>query len=184
MKPDITLALGGRTGAGKTTVGRRLADALGVPLVSFGDFVRSEAEIRGLGHEREILQCLGQNLIGTLGWTAFCERALAAAGVELPHVSVIEGVRHVEVIQALRSLYTPLRVRFVWLDVTDEDRAARLRARGDDPQLLASWERHETEHQVLGALPAAANLRVASDDGAVQRIVDWIGHGNPARDSP
>jgi shikimate kinase len=175
MRHDTTIALAGRTGAGKTTVGERLAEALAVPLASFGAFVRSQADARDLDHERETLQTVGQSLIETLGWPTFCAQTLAAAGVEPPKVCVVEGVRHVEAVRTLRSLYSPVAVALVWLDAPDEQLATRLRARGEDPTLQPQWERHETERQVLDDLPAAADFRVASDDEATPRIVAWIG---------
>lgn len=174
MTADTTIALAGRTGAGKTTVGERLAEAFSVPLASFGGFVRSQADARGLDQERETLQDLGQLLIETLGWTRFCVETLAAVGVKPPAACVVEGVRHVEAVVALRSLYSPVAVTFVWLDISDKERVARLWGRGDDPRLLTSWERHEIERQALDALPEAADLRVPSDDAAAARIIESI----------
>lgn len=168
--------MAGRTGTGKTTVGARLAEALSVPLVAFGDFVRSEADARSLDHERETLQDLGRLLIQTLGWAGFCTRTLEAAGVEPPQVCIIEGVRHIEAVETLRSLYSPVPVTFVWLDASEEERAARLRARGDDPRRMSAWESHEIERQTLDSLPASADFRVASDDAAADRIIQAISH--------
>jgi CMP/dCMP kinase len=44
----IRIVLNGALGAGKTSVGKMLAELLGVPFISTGDFFRAEAEERGI----------------------------------------------------------------------------------------------------------------------------------------
>lgn len=177
-----SIALAGGIGSGKTTIAGQLAARLGLPRVGFGDHVRDVARERGIAAARESLQSLGEELAGR-GWEPFCRAVLAQADWRPGRALVIDGVRHMETVDVLRSLMSPGGVRLVVIATPDELRAARVKARdaaaaGD----LVRADAHSTEAQVRTALPAAADLVV---DGSrppaviVDEIVAWLAGRKP-----
>ena len=177
--PQLVVALSGRTLSGKSSVTRVLSERLGWPSVSFGDFVRAEAAERGLPDSREVLQDLGQDLISELGWEDFCVATLDNAGLDSKSAPcIIEGVRHVDALSALRSAFSPASVLHVHLDVSDELRAVRLEAAGIPEVQGEEWEEHMTERDVAEILPEEADLRVTVTGQSVEvtagEIQTWI----------
>lgn len=174
----LVIALSGRTKAGKSTIAQALAEQLGWPSASFGDYVRNEARRAGRPDDRETLQELGAELIVRLGWDEFCRRTLAHGGIEHgPTPCVVEGVRHLDALQGLRQVVQPLPVYLVHLDVVDEERDRRLASEGVSAERGAAWERHSTERDVAEALPDRADLRVAVEETPerpVAAITDWL----------
>ncbi len=181
MRDDgvLVLALAGRTKAGKSTIARALGERLGWPWASFGEYVREEAQRTGRTDAREDLQELGAELIAGLGWEEFCRRTLAYAGLDSDSAPcIVEGVRHIEALTALRDLFTAVRVYLVHVDVPDEERERRLQAEGIARERASAWERHSTERDVIEALPARAELRIRAGqfpEPSVNAIVDWLG---------
>jgi dephospho-CoA kinase len=168
------LAVAGRIAAGKTTVSSLLSDRLRWPQASFGAFVRAKASEQGIAEDREHLQALGEELIATLGWQDFCQQTLALAGLDQTTVPcVIEGVRHVEAVEALRELFAPSQVGLIYLELDDAQQASRLPGTVAGGR-VAAWEKHSTEADVLGPLRDLADLVVASDGQALAKILVWL----------
>lgn len=180
MRDDgkLVLGLSGRIRAGKSTLTSALAQRLGWPTASFGHFVRSQAIRRQIGEDRDTLQALGEELISTLGWHEFCERMLGHAGLSpSTEPCIIEGIRHVEALQTLRGIFSPWPVYLVHVQTSEPQREVRLQRDGISPEQAAKWSQHSTERDVLDALPALADLSVASDgspDGAVEQVLSWL----------
>jgi len=176
------LAISGRIGAGKSSLAAELHKLLGWPRASFGEFVRAEANRRQLVESRENLQDLGAELITTLGWPEFCARTLAAVGLGANSVPcVVEGVRHVDALTALRDFFAPVPVYLVHVEVPDEQRAQRMASEGIDSRQAEGWAQHSTERDVAHALPAAADVRVATAgtvEEAVRVVSDWLESGS------
>src|SRR5277367_1473587 len=98
------IALAGPTKSGKTTLARRLAASLAVPSGSFGDQVRKEAIRRGLnGHFKGDLQTLGAEMVERDA-KGFCEAVFSDAGYRSGQGLVLDGVRHVRVLNVIKSL--------------------------------------------------------------------------------
>lgn len=180
MRDDgrLVIALSGRTKAGKSTIAYALAEQLGWSSASFGDYVRDQARRANQPEDREALQELGAELIARLGWDEFCRRTLAHAGIEEPSTPcIVEGVRHLDALDALRRVFEPFPVYLVHLDVANEERDRRLASEGVSAERGAAWERHSTERDVAQALPDRADLRVPvgeTPEQPVAAIIDWL----------
>lgn len=172
------IALAGRTRAGKTTLAERLAGDLGCRQASFSSFVRAEAVARGLDQERLTLQDLGAEMIATLGPVTFARGALEHAGLSSRNAPfVIEGVRHLTVLEGLRQVAKPVPVALVYLAVSDQARNSRLAAEGISAEEGRRWEAHSTERDVLHGLEAVADIVVDADrdrDFAANTVEDWL----------
>lgn len=126
---------------GKSTVARGIAEQNDGLLLSFGDLVRSEAQRRALDGDRATLQELGQRLHAAWGPRVLSEALLQQRRADI----VIEGVRHLDVLEALRELLPDLVVAYLTAppEVLDE----RWVLRGaTDPRAKAT--RHQVESEL------------------------------------
>jgi dephospho-CoA kinase len=175
----IAVGVAGRIGSGKTTLAAELADQIGCPRASFGEFVRSVALTRGLDStDRTILQDLGEELIAN-GWTPFVEAVLQQADYSSGPI-VIDGVRHCTAIEILRSLLDPISLVVVAVDITDEQRRDRLRERGIQSDDVSSADSHANESEVddviqIADLVIPGYLTVSE---ACSTVLEWISANN------
>lgn len=170
------VALAGRTRAGKTTLATALGRRLAWPTTSFSAFVRATATRRGLPESRRTLQDLGAAMIEDEGARAFVLGALAQAGA-LNGPFVIEGVRHLVTLEALRQVVRPRALGLIYLKVSDGERDRRLELEGVAAAEGRVWETHSTERDVLDALDRAADLVIEADrpqDFVADTAIDWI----------
>ncbi|MBN8490330.1 MAG: AAA family ATPase [Burkholderiales bacterium] len=154
----FVVGLSGHRGSGKTWLANELASTRGFAQASFGDVVRSEALRLGLVPTMEVLQDLGGQLIHEWGTPGLCRRALSSVPPDSD--VVIEGIRHAEVLHALRNLAAPRQFVFVFVDLDVQARRRRLQARDGDDGLTRDAHLVEAE---VDRLKALANLVV---DGA------------------
>jgi dephospho-CoA kinase len=150
------VCLAGGIASGKTTVAQALIGALpNCSARSFGDVVRRYAQAAGLPLARATLQDTGVRLI-VEGWPRFVDELLS----ELPpdaDVLIVDGVRHVEVVDELRGRFPGAALRLIFLYADDATAHARLTERGDDPDAL----RHRVESSLL-QIAEIADLRIES----------------------
>jgi len=172
----LVLAFSGAIASGKTSISTTVARLLGCPRVSFGDQVRRVAGDRGLPASREQLQALGESLVCEQP-DDFCRAVLRQAdwtpGVGL----VIDGVRHEEILEKLRTLVRPSELRLIFIQADENTRAARRLGTGRVPGPLAASDAHSTERQVMDTLPALADLLVDGTgdiDILAEEIVRWV----------
>jgi dephospho-CoA kinase len=156
------VGIAGAIGSGKSELSRTLARELNAERVSFGDFVRREAEARGVESTRENLQRLGEQLIDELGAPGFVRRVLT----ELPPADllVVDGVRHLAVDEALRMIAAQYVLVFVAVD--DDTRRQRLAERQGHDVDLAALDQHSTEHEVPLLRERAATVVDGTDSAA------------------
>lgn len=177
--PPLVLTISGRTRAGKTTLATELSESLRWPWTSFSSYVRAEAQRRGIPETRRALQDLGAGLIDELGAEEFCRRMLEHGTVSVESAPfIVEGVRHLAVLKALRRVLAPAKVLHVHLDVSDAERNRRLAGEGVSAAEGQQWERHSTERDVLAGLPGAADLLVDADrarEEVANTVVEWLG---------
>lgn len=184
MRP-VALAFAGRIASGKTTLSSTVAQVLGWPRVAFGDYVRSVAAARGLGIEGHVLQELGACLIEEQGWGDFCRSTLAQASAwRAGRPIVIDGIRHAEVLEALRPLVAPADLLVILLKAPDETRLARLRARRNATRDRRRADTHSTEVQLGSTLPPLADLIIDGRRPVNDLVADVLALvQGPTRDS-
>jgi predicted kinase len=156
----------GRVAVGKTTVSDALASALGINRTGFGDEVRARAAAAGRESTREVLQEIGEHLVAT-DPQGFCAAVLARGNYRLGAGLVIDGIRHVDVLELVRRMVAPDRLVHVHVDSSEQLRQDRLESRNrpGDVAILADVEKHSTERQVVDGLPQRADIIVnAADD--------------------
>lgn len=134
---SVAVSISGQIGSGKSTVVDELAKLHGWDIVSFSKYVRYQAASRNLPATRKSYQLLGQKLFVELGPYQFLKDAIefnmcSSRGV------LFDGIRHVEIVQALRRLYPKCIV--VFLDVTDLIRFSRFTSRSAAHDRTLSFE--------------------------------------------
>ena len=145
---NIVIAFAGRIGSGKSTVSRALAESLGFSRASFGDYVRTIAEQRGLTPNREVLQGIGTELIEQ-GWELFCKAVLSLARWEKGDSVIIDGIRHIEAIQTLIRITAPSKFVLIFISIKEGERKARLPRKGIyEKEEQIKIDSHSTEIQV------------------------------------
>ena len=175
MKP-IVVGLAGPIGSGKTTIGARLADSLGVPFGSFGRIIRTIARNKGIPESRENLQRLGQQLVEN-DPERLCRDVLKDMGWQPGMSVVIEGIRHLTIVDALRQLTRPVPFRLVYIDIDLRTELARTSLSSNAMQ---QYQLDATEIQ-LPNLRDISDIRVSGTspiDETVAQIRNAIGVGN------
>jgi shikimate kinase len=164
LSPDLSIALVGLMGAGKSTVGQKLARRLALPFVDA---------------DREIEQAAGLDIAAIFeryGEAEFREgeRRVIARLVHGP-VQVIAAGGGAFINDATRALLLA-RCRVVWLDAAPETLAGRVGRRGHRP-LLADRDPHAALAALAEArnpIYAAAHLRIDAGAGDCALVVDRI----------
>jgi dephospho-CoA kinase len=163
----------GPMGSGKSSVSKMLAARAGIGWTSFGGVVREIALERGAPASRESLQALGAKLVESER-ESFCRRVVEATTVGSSESAVIDGLRHVGVLQELRHIVRPRMIVCVYVDASRQKRVERLKGRdGVTAEQLSLLESHSTESEVEGQLKAIADF-VAENRDSVEECVDSI----------
>lgn len=178
MKPAV-IAFSGSIASGKSTLSQETAKTLQWKRASFGDYVRSVAQSRGLANSREVLQAIGADLLQR-DMEGFCRTVLAQAGWQLGQPLVIDGIRHVEVLDNLKQIVAPMPLFLVLVTVDESTRTNRLLERGMvDLEKYQHLEQDSTEQQVKSALANIADLVMDSGhplEENVEQLVSWLKH--------
>lgn len=157
---SLVVCFSGRIGSGKTSVSQRVAETLQGAWTGFGDFVRSEASSRGLdAGRRDVLQDLGAKLISEHGIAWLCTQVIARAHWQPDRPLIIDGVRHVLVLEELRAQLARHLVVLIHLKFEETGQ----RPSEMDAESRERAENHSTEKDVTRALPARAALVVSAD---------------------
>ena len=176
MKP-VVLAFSGPIASGKTTIAHAIAETLNWRFASFGDFVRKEAHRRQLESSRKVLQDLGNEIISQ-GWESFCQAVLVDSGWICGQGLIIDGIRHIEGLETVRKLVSPVPTFLAFVQIDDQTRRARLHEKNIlKGRELKRIDTHDTERQVKGILEGVADVIV---DGAlpveitVRDLIIWL----------
>jgi dephospho-CoA kinase len=154
LKPAV-ICFSSRMGAGKSTLANSLAGSLGWGHTSFGDYVREIARQRGSEQSREVLQQIGEELIST-DVQAFSQAVISE--VDWQKGCVVDGIRHIQVLQAIKVIVRPLPTFLVFVEVDESVRRKRLRERGMTDEQIDAADQHSTEAQIGGALKQQADI--------------------------
>jgi hypothetical protein len=156
-----------------TSVARRL-DA---PRVSFGEYLRGVARDRGLDITREVLQDLGDEFVSN-DVRGFCEHVLEQQPWQPGKPLIIDGVRHVEVLDSLGEILSPAKGYLIYIKV---DRTTQKKRLKDDPlpheKTLDELEEHSTERQVRSRLPDRAALVLdgtQDPDESTRKVIEFL----------
>jgi len=172
------IAFSGLPQTGKTTLARRLADYLQCKFVSFGDFVRNEARKAGIPNPiRKDLQDIGQRLVEA-DVIAFCRAVLQTVSFSPGEQIVIDGVRHIEALQAISSVSPGQAIKLIYLFAPLEIRTARCTPDAIDSE-LAAIDSHEVESQTECELRDLADVVIdasANVDITFHHLVAWLRH--------
>jgi dephospho-CoA kinase len=174
MSTNLVVAFAGRIGAGKSSVSAAFAEERGWKFASFGAFVRKTATERGMDLSRESLQTVGAELEAKDA-AKFCRAVLDDAGWNAGEPAVVEGIRHVRILDTLKSQVAPQPVFLVYLEAPEELRRNRLQERGaQEAHYLERTETHSTERDVITELPQLADLVLSTEGAAVADLVRQI----------
>lgn len=161
------VALAGPIGSGKTTTAALLARQLAWRQAGYGDAIRAIAAARGEPADREVLRQLGLDLL-TSGWDTFTRMVLQHARWHPGQPLILDGLRHLPAVPALRAAVAPLPVITVYLDLPSAVAAARARHRDQDTQSTAGSATHPTELSLPAVRDHADVIIAAQSLSAVQ----------------
>ena len=168
------VAFSGGIGSGKSELSKKLADRLRWPRASFSQYVRTVAAERGLPPTREALQAVGEQL-EKASPTSFCKALLDTVHWHRGKPAIVDGVRHLSILQALRDSAAPDPCLLVHITTSAEVRARRVAERdGLTCVDISALDSHSTERQVHTTLLDIADIRLAPlepADLAIERLV-------------
>ncbi|HKQ09499.1 MAG TPA: Shedu anti-phage system protein SduA domain-containing protein [Blastocatellia bacterium] len=142
---------------------KRVAQSLGLPWTSFGEYIRILARQQGRDTSIEVLQEIGATQVSG-DCEGFCRAVLQQVQWEPGQSLVIDSIRHTQVEEILENLVKPSIMLTVFLDVDDRIRLTHLREENiTDPSDIERVESHSTEAQVRTVLPKTADLVVKGD---------------------
>lgn len=171
------ICFSGRIGSGKTSISKGLADVLNLKWVSFGGYVHKVAKEQGLIESREVLQKIGQRLVHD-NPAEFCENVLREANWIQGQSLIIDGIRHVQILNALKSLIKPGKLYLVFIDADSSTLKRRYNKRSMNQRLsLEKIEEHDTEKDVINSLPEIADLRIDGNrdkDELIKDVASWV----------
>ena len=134
--------------------------------------VRKTATSRGVEHTRDSLQTIGEELEAS-DPTRFCRTVLDDAEWHPAESVVVEGIRHVRILDALKSLVAPQTVFLVYLEAPEELRRARLQERGARRRLTTSRELKRTRPNGT-SLPNSHSWRTLCSPRKALKLPTWL----------
>ena len=152
------IGLVGRINSGKTTLAEELAISLKCKKTSFGDVVRQTATERGIELNRKNLQLIGQDLIES-SCEIFCKNVLSRVNWEKGEMLIIEGIRHFKIVEELKKIVYPQKLKIIYIDIDDETVVQRDKenefGKIDNLKII---EADSTEMEVKTSLKSVADL--------------------------
>jgi cytidylate kinase len=174
LSHPAVVVLASRIGAGKSTLALALQKFAGFPIASFGRYVKSIAVERNLPLNRETLQNLGEELV--ISDPASFTRC-ALAGVDFNEGVIVDGLRHLAVLDSIRCLAGEVATCLVFLQTEDRVRLGRLLVRGMSQEEVERADLHIMEKSLDEQLLPIADLVLdgtSSRDANTGAIIAWI----------
>ena len=169
----LVIGFAGYKGSGKTTVASGIAQHTDGIVASFGAYVRTKAPQDA---DPIALADRGAQLLASLGPERLVYETIAAAGWDGSRTLIIEGIRHVSVLDILLRRFPQLRL--VFIDAPSDLRSQRLHDRdGLDRNAITKLHTHSTEFGVE-ALRGRADLvvdgSIANGDNLSRAVLHWL----------
>lgn len=158
----MIIGIAGPIASGKSTLARALSREYSLRLIGFGEYVRHEAQARGLDTaDRLVLQDLGQSLVDEDAGS-FVQGVFQRAKVRSADRIVLDGVRHCSVWDEILSFASSRgsTARLIFLEMSEPERRRRLDARGMSYDQALIQDRHASEVEVHARLADRADLRL------------------------
>lgn len=117
-----TIVIVGKIASGKTTLAEELSKRLNATVVSFGNYVRHIASLKGIEHNRTNLQNVGAELIRTIAPSQFVKNVFAYGignAVLSNSILLVEGVRHVSILGEIKRISRKCFV--IYIDLADDE---------------------------------------------------------------
>ena len=173
----VILGFAGRIASGKSTIAKKISKILGWPYSSFGDCVRAIAKERDIPLDRKSLQALGQSLVDH-DCLSFCRRVLNCSGITDNQSIIVDGIRHIKIVDILKQLVTPNKLIIIFIDTPENIILNRLSEKGISNRAeLETIEENSTEVEVKTTLKTIADLTVEGSKQAkdiVDEILLWL----------
>ena len=133
----LAVVVCGPIASGKSTAISYLTSEFDLKIVSFGRYVRSISKQAGGSDTREALQDLGDSLLKAKGAEGLLQATLEHARIEGQDSIIFDGVRHPEVLTAIRrSCETTVAI---YLHASQEERHRRYNDRQSSEISLAEF---------------------------------------------
>jgi cytidylate kinase len=174
---QLTIALAGAPGSGKSTIARLLAARLDGAVVSFGDYVRHLATSARENNERSTLQRIGQDLVRN-DPEGFVRAFLDWASPHPNRVLIIDGVRHAIIDDILRSTAARRDSDYLLLLLQAPIAIRAIRRCAGNESDLRQLEDHPVEREAATRLPSIADL-VVDSSGEPSQIIALIARSAP-----
>ena len=153
------VALTGLQASGKSTVAGAITTLMGWRTAGFGQYLQHIAQERHLTPDRANLQRLGQSLVNE-NPRIFCEQVVRWAGWVEGESLILDGVRHIVILDALRGFFAPQFLYLVYVDVDEALRRERLLRRGAELTDSVHFDLSPTEVEVPHDLRRTADIVV------------------------
>jgi dephospho-CoA kinase len=179
------IVFAGRTGCGKTSISKPMAESKGLRWTSFGNVVRGEASRLGLAaDDKRVLQVLGQKLVEGEP-ERFCQLVFQTLQTVDGVIGVLDGLRHRSIFDRLVAQAGEERIKLIFIDVEDATRYERLRInRGWSVEQCKIYDDDPTEWELDSQLRKLAHL-VVNNNGSVEnslmQIDSWLALGGGHR---
>ncbi|CRL34772.1 MazG-like family protein [Agathobacter rectalis] len=169
MVESPVICISGKIGSGKTTIGKMIANEIGGIHGSVSDFLKAELKKQGITTPtREQLQNFGENYIEN-GCVEFASQTVKYIGRKKELPFVIDGVRHVNFLNAIKMICWPAPVYEVVLQANDDTLQQHIAIRG--AEVLDSTHRAEGN---LEELLVAADIVINIDGKEKEEILKEI----------
>lgn len=162
-------AFSGSIGSGKSTLSVELSKKISCKYASFGNYVRKQAISNGYANPtRAYLQEIGEGLVIN-GIKDFCEAVVVDSGWQRGESLVVDGVRHLDALENLRSIFYPQKLYLIYLEIDEKTRVERLSSRDKD-DVEVDQNGHSTEVQVGRVLKEKADFIIDASDTVINNI--------------
>jgi hypothetical protein len=163
-------------------------DLGGLGVAKFSELVLAEMRPADRGDRWRVMDA-GQNLIRDLGALAFSRKVLSLHSQTAPHSGpmIVDGVRHLAIVEALRKLASPAPFILVHVDASPEFRKRHLRKDGITTDAdLQRMDAHPTEREVSD-VAKLADISLRAESGvsdSAGRVVQALQRLRQIADAP